>query len=125
MFVYGATSSEQRLHAINALETGQLHALIATDIFSEGVDIPKVGVLINAAGMKSRVKVLQRVGRALRPHPSKPYALIIDFIDDDAGLFLQHSYQRLKVLKATFGNAHILSSPDNLNSFLLNPNLNR
>ncbi len=115
MFMHGASPSEQRLNAVKALEEGQIHALVATDIFSEGVDIPRVGVLINAAGMKSKVKVLQRVGRALRPHPSKPYALIIDFIDDDAGLLLHHSYQRLKVLKTTFGNVKIVSFPEFLN----------
>jgi superfamily II DNA or RNA helicase len=89
------------MKAIKDLNEGRLDILIASDIFKEGVDIPTVPTLINAAGQKSKVATIQRIGRALRPKPPHNKALIIDFIDGNEPL-KRHSLQRFKALSALF-----------------------
>ena len=52
--------------------------LCNVNIFSTGIDIPEVGVCIQARPTASKVLYIQQVGRVLRPHPSKDKALLID-----------------------------------------------
>jgi len=101
MFVHGEHNAAIRMKAIKDLNEGRLDILIASDIFKEGVDIPTVPTLINAAGQKSKVATIQRIGRALRPKPPHNKALIIDFIDGNEPL-KRHSLQRFKALSALF-----------------------
>ena len=64
-------------------------------IFDEGVDIPEVNVLIIAAGGKSEVKTIQRIGRGLR---KKKVGGVLVFDFKDASKFLdRHSIDRIKV----------------------------
>ena len=68
--------------------------IIATSIFDEGVDLPHLDMIVMAAGGKSSIKCLQRIGRVLRKSEGKDKALIIDFVDRCKYLF-KH-YERRK-----------------------------
>ncbi len=114
VFVWGDSPSTQRMNAINKLNNQELDAVIATDVFKEGVDIPTVPTLVNAAGQKSKIATLQRIGRALRPNPQKPYALIVDFLDKDGGLMEKHAVNRMRVLQKEFGQVFVARSVQEL-----------
>jgi len=101
MFVHGEHSAALRMKAIKDLNEGRLDILIASDIFKEGVDIPAVPTLINAAGQKSKVATIQRIGRALRPKPPLNKALIVDFFDANEPL-RRHAQIRYNTLSALF-----------------------
>lgn len=60
---------------------GRIDALIGTSTLDEGVDIPSLASVILAGGGKGRLKVVQRLGRALRPKAGDNTAFIIDFRD--------------------------------------------
>ena len=70
--------------------------IIATSILDEGIDLPDREVVILAGGGKSSIKVLQRIGRVLRTHPSKQMATIVDFKDSAKYLF-KHYKRRMEI----------------------------
>jgi len=58
--------SESRDMAMRMFKEGKLKCLIVTQLGDEGIDIPSVNTVIMAAALKSEIKVIQRLGRALR-----------------------------------------------------------
>ena len=55
--------------------------IIATPIYDEGYDLPALDCLILAGSGKSEIKLVQRVGRILRPKPDGRPAIIYDCAD--------------------------------------------
>lgn len=66
--------------------SGNIQVLTSCDIISEGFDLPAIEVAILLRPTQSLALYLQQVGRALRPYPGKPYAIILDH----AGNTLRH-----------------------------------
>lgn len=101
LFINGSTPSFARNEAMAKFRSGQLPCIISTNILDEGVDVPKINVLILASGGKSAIRVLQRVGRALRKKAQGELniATIIDF-DHRGNEHLEgHSEERLKIYR--------------------------
>ena len=74
--------------------------LISTSgIISEGIDIPCLNVLINAGAGKSKIQMIQRVGRVLRLHKNKKNAIIIDFNDICVPFLEKQSKKRIEYYK--------------------------
>lgn len=96
------------LETFKRLPTGA--CLVASPIFDEGVDIPQLDCLILAGAGESTIKLMQRVGRSLRPRPDKSSVVIYDFLDGispikgkrvEAGDYLAlHSRQRVRDYEA-------------------------
>ncbi len=63
---------------IEALEAGSLDVLTHVDLLREGVDIPCLRWVCLRRPRSSRVGIVQYMGRALRTHPGKSRALILD-----------------------------------------------
>jgi superfamily II DNA or RNA helicase len=96
IFVNGQSKSEVRKQILNELGSGVVRIVIASNIYSEGVDLPALSVLINAAGAASGIHSLQLLGRVLRSFPGKTKAWVIDLQDN--GKFLNnHSKERVKI----------------------------
>lgn len=76
--VDGKLDQRERDKRIADLGNGGLHVLTSADLISEGVDIPVVSAAILLRPTESVVTYLQQVGRALRIHPGKKEALILD-----------------------------------------------
>lgn len=56
-----------------------IHGLIATDILTRGFDVPDVKIGVSARPFsKSLSSHIQQLGRVMRPHPQKDYALWLD-----------------------------------------------
>lgn len=66
---------------IKDFNDGRIDVLIGTSTLDEGVDMPSLSAVILAGGGKGRLKVVQRLGRALRPKVGDNTALIVDFRD--------------------------------------------
>ena len=79
--ITGNTPSKQRLALISSLENKEVNALACTPIFDEGVDMPTVDGAFMWACCGSRVKAIQRVGRAMRKAPGKDRCVIVDYKD--------------------------------------------
>jgi superfamily II DNA or RNA helicase len=96
IFVNGQSKSETRKQILQELGQGTVRIVVATNIYSEGVDMPALSVLINAAGAASGIHSLQLLGRVLRTAPGKTKAWVVDLQDD--GKFLNnHSKERVNI----------------------------
>lgn len=84
--VSGADTPQDRDDALEGLATGKYEAVFSCALIDEGLDIPLVSVVIDLAPTKSLTKVLQRVGRGMRPAPGKTHMTLLDH----AGNTLRH-----------------------------------
>jgi len=93
VFLSGSDSSLMRGEMVEEFEGGKRSILIASTIFDEGVDIPSINTLIIAAGGKSEIRTIQRIGRGLRKKEGGEALEVYDFLD--RGKFLaRHSALR-------------------------------
>ena len=53
-----------------------------TGLLGEGLDVSSWGVLIMATPISSKVRLLQAIGRVIRPHPGKLKGYVADLVDD-------------------------------------------
>jgi len=80
--VYGDMPPEERSAALRDFKTGALKVLTSCGVLLEGYDEPTLAVVLMARPTKSRTLYVQAIGRALRTHPSKECAYILDFTDE-------------------------------------------
>lgn len=76
--VDGETDTEVRDSAIKRFESGETKVLCNVELFGEGFDLPALECAILLRPTQSLGMYLQQVGRALRPHPDKQVAIILD-----------------------------------------------
>jgi superfamily II DNA or RNA helicase len=94
-FVQGETISEDRENFKKRLDSKELKAIIATTVWREGINIPSLNVVINAAGGKSEIMTLQAVGRGLRKTKDKEEVIIVDFFDPSHFFLIRHFGERV------------------------------
>jgi superfamily II DNA or RNA helicase len=96
IFVNGQSKSEVRKQILQELGSGVVRIVVASNIYSEGVDLPALSVLINAAGAASGIHSLQLLGRVLRTFPGKTRAWVVD-IQDNGKFLNNHSKERVSI----------------------------
>ncbi len=98
-FLNGSHDSAFREAKLREFRDGSLPVIIATSILDEGIDVPRVQAVVLAGGGKSSVKVLQRVGRALRRKQGigENVAHIVDFHHTGSRYTAKHAATRLKI----------------------------
>lgn len=97
-FIYGATKKEKRNKVRDDLKKGKLKIAICSKVWREGINIPALNHIINAAGMKEEKVVLQAIGRGLRTTDKKKTIKLTDFLDPYRYL-AEHSIQRIQIYK--------------------------
>lgn len=91
----GKDSGLSRMQAKKDIKHGVVEVLVST-LFNEGTDLPELEVLVLAAGGKSSVRFIQRVGRLLRKASGKEIAVIHDFFDTGSRHLMRHSAARIR-----------------------------
>jgi superfamily II DNA or RNA helicase len=87
----GDASPINRTALSNRLRAGDIRVLVATgQLVGEGFDLPAISSVILATPLKFSGRLVQYIGRALRPSPGKDHARIVDFADVHVGV-LEHS----------------------------------
>ena len=88
----GEDSQSVREEAIKRLEQKDresgLDYIFTIDIFSEGVDIPKINQIVMVRPTESAIVFVQQLGRGLRKIIIKEYLVVIDFIGNHQKNFL-------------------------------------
>lgn len=78
----GSTGAKDRKHIIKELQTGRCRYLAATgQLIGEGFDLPAISSMFLTTPVKYRGRLIQYIGRALRPAPGKNKSHIFDFVD--------------------------------------------
>ena len=99
-FVYGATSAEQREEIRGIVDNSTSSTTIASyGTFSTGVNIRNINNIVLASPSKSKIRVLQSIGRGLRISSGKDSVLIFDIADDlgKDNYTLRHFTERLNI----------------------------
>ncbi len=81
--ITGAVSGSERSQIRTGIENEDGTILLATyATCSTGINMPKLHDVILYANSKSKIKVLQSIGRGLRKHKTKNQIILYDVIDD-------------------------------------------
>jgi superfamily II DNA or RNA helicase len=77
-YVIDSTSQEEREEIFKKTRDGANKVIVNCATLTRGFDLPEIGCLVIAKPTKRLRTYIQMVGRALRAHPSKGYAILID-----------------------------------------------
>lgn len=108
--VYGKTEADEREEIRKLMEKMDGAILLASyGTLSTGVNIKKIHHVVFASSYKSKIKVLQSIGRGLRKHDSKDKLVLWDIVDNlcftkrtgniKTNYTYEHWLQRLKFYK--------------------------
>jgi superfamily II DNA or RNA helicase len=88
--LYGETATEKREKVKTAFKAKKILCVIASTIWREGINVPALDVVINAAGGKSEIAIRQLKGRGTRKHEGKEMLYFIDFFNPNHESFIRH-----------------------------------
>lgn len=94
VFIHGDTETDVREKVKNQLKAKDHRVVICTTIWKEGVNIPSLNVIINAAGGRSEIATLQVIGRGLRRTKEKDKVYIYDIFDPSHRFLISHFGER-------------------------------
>jgi len=78
--VLGDTPGETRDKRVRDFREGKITFLFTVDVFSEGVDIPEIDLVMFLRPTESLTVFLQQLGRGLRHAPEKDCLTVLDFV---------------------------------------------
>ncbi len=94
----GDVDAGQRVHILKELAEGNIKVLIATgQLLGEGFDCPNLSSLFLTTPIRFSGRVLQYIGRVLRPSPGKHQARIFDYVDVNVGVLKSAADARQRV----------------------------
>lgn len=102
-YIDGSVKGNERELIRKAMEEEEDATLVASmGTTSTGVSINRLHHMIAASPSKSKIKVLQSIGRMLRQHGEKTHAVLYDIVDDLShgklkNFVLQHFEERAKI----------------------------
>ena len=102
-FVYGGTNATEREEIREIVNESKNSITVASyGVFSTGINIPNINNIVLASPYKSKIKVLQSIGRGLRRSVLKDSILVFDIADDISyrerwNFTLTHFTERLNI----------------------------
>lgn len=94
----GDISNGQRQQVIDRLNRGRIKVLVATGLLiGEGFDCPGLSTLFLTTPIKFDGRVLQYLGRILRPAPGKKRAKVFDYVDVNVSVLVTSAKSRQRV----------------------------
>jgi superfamily II DNA or RNA helicase len=93
----GDLKNGERVRVVNDLNAGQIKVLVATgQLIGEGFDCPALSTLFLATPIRFSGRVLQYLGRVLRPAPGKEKARVYDYVDENVGVLVNAARERAR-----------------------------
>lgn len=78
--IVGDTPAGERATLVRDFRAGRMPFVFTVDVFSEGVDVPEINLVMFLRPTESLTVFLQQLGRGLRHHPGKDCLTVLDFI---------------------------------------------
>lgn len=99
-FISGQEDTQVRQDSLKMFNSGDIRCLIGTSILYQGIDTPNIDALVLADLGKSKIAVLQAIGRGLRIREGKTRLLVRDYANFCHKWLTKHSLKRLQMYKA-------------------------
>ncbi|MBA4417404.1 MAG: restriction endonuclease subunit R [Syntrophus sp. (in: bacteria)] len=100
----GDVSTVNRQVIVDRLNSGTLRAVCGTtQLIGEGFDCKALSVAFIATPIKFSGKLIQVIGRVLRPGPGKKQAKVYDYVDSNIGVLRSSAISRGRVYKIQEG----------------------
>jgi len=100
-WISSKTDLNERITKIEALKNSKLQVLISTSLADEGLDIPNLAMVVLLSQGKSRIKLVQRIGRVMRPAKLKEKGYVLD-ISYNSDIFLRQAGKRIKFVQTEY-----------------------
>jgi superfamily II DNA or RNA helicase len=122
----GDDSESSRSLGIQRLETNDLSTkvdfIVCRDIFNEGIDIPKINLILMLRPTESAIVFVQQLGRGLRKAQNKEYLTVIDFIGNyksnflvPIALFGDTSFNKDKIRRCLVNGSELIPGASTIN----------
>jgi superfamily II DNA or RNA helicase len=96
----GDLDTAERKKVLERINQGQVNVLIATgQLIGEGFDCKDLTTLFLATPIKFSGRLLQYLGRVLRPAPGKKYARVFDYVDEKVDTLWKAARARQRVYR--------------------------
>ena len=96
----GDTATRERAAIVARLSAGEVRVLIATgQLVGEGFDAKVLQTLFLATPIKFSGRLIQYLGRVLRPAPGKEKAIIYDYVDGNVAVLRVSAEGRERVYR--------------------------
>lgn len=121
VFIWGETNAAEREKWRKECEKRKNIILIATyGVFQMGVNIPSLKYIILASPFKSKIRVLQSIGRALRTHSDKVNGAVVVDVVDDCKYLQDHGIKRSRYYSSEGFNVAdaVIEEGDDIESFI-------
>jgi len=106
MVLTGSTPTREREAIVSSLKTTSSALLISTiALLSEGFDLPRLTTLFLTTPIRFSGRLMQCLGRILRPSPGKKKATVYDYVDTQVGVLSNAAEARKRVYSDLFGTA--------------------
>ncbi len=89
----------KRKKLMEDFRAGRIKCLLATQLADEALDVPVLSRVLLTWPGKHDGRIIQQVGRALRPHDDKTDAAIMDFVDDTVSVLRRQWMERKETYK--------------------------
>jgi superfamily II DNA or RNA helicase len=94
----GEMNTTARAEALEAIRERNARVLVATgQLIGEGFDLPAMSVLFLTTPIRFDGRVIQYLGRVLRPAPGKSHAIVYDYRDSLIGPLLASANARARL----------------------------
>jgi superfamily II DNA or RNA helicase len=102
--LHGAVAKKARARLLEVARGGGVDVVVGTQLLDEGIDVPRLARVFLTWPGRAEGRLVQRIGRALRPHAEKGEPVIFDFIDD-AGPLRWQAQKRAAAFARTWPSA--------------------
>ena len=100
----GSTPIKEREEIVSSLKETSSGILISTiALLSEGFDLPQLSTLFLTTPIRFSGRLMQCLGRILRPAPGKEKATVYDYVDTQVGVLCSAAAARERVYENLFG----------------------
>jgi superfamily II DNA or RNA helicase len=90
---------------VEALSAGAVKVLVATgQLIGEGFDCRELSTLFLATPIRFNGRLLQYLGRVLRPAPGKEHARVFDYVDMEVGVLKHAARARARIYQQEGNN---------------------
>jgi len=117
IFIHGGTDVKEREEWRKECEKRKNIILIATyGTFQMGINIPSLKYVALASPFKSKIRVLQSIGRSLRTHADKVNGAVVFDIIDESKYLLDHGIKRSRYYSSEGFNVieEVIEEGDNI-----------